>query len=76
MTVFLRNVWYMAGWSNELAEKPPGRRLFDRGLRFDGAGTCRRNTCSEHIPKTAKVDAGGLRVGRRLKAMLARENPA
>lgn len=95
---FLRDAWYVAGWSTELGNTPLSRRLFDRqialfrdrqgmpqaiadrcvhrfaplsrgevdgdllvcpyhGLSYDGTGQCRRNPFSEHIPKTAKVEA-------------------
>ena len=30
MPDYLRNTWYMAGWSSELTDKPLPRRLFDR----------------------------------------------
>lgn len=32
MARFLKNVWYMAGWSDELGEGLLGRRLFDRQI--------------------------------------------
>ena len=28
--LFLRDAWYMAGWSSELGATPLSRRLFDR----------------------------------------------
>ncbi|HMA11384.1 MAG TPA: hypothetical protein VKO83_05825 [Steroidobacteraceae bacterium] len=56
---YLRDVWYMAGWSEELADRPLARRLFDRAIVLCPGQRWRR--------------AGGLRVRRRIKAMLARE---
>jgi phenylpropionate dioxygenase-like ring-hydroxylating dioxygenase large terminal subunit len=32
MAAYLRNVWYMAGWSEELGDGILGRRLFDRQI--------------------------------------------
>lgn len=32
MTPFLKNIWYMAGWSDELGEGLLPRRLFDRNI--------------------------------------------
>jgi nitrite reductase/ring-hydroxylating ferredoxin subunit len=32
MADYLRNTWYMAGWSSELTSRPLARRLFDRAI--------------------------------------------
>ena len=32
MTTYLRNIWYMAGWSGEVGEGLLSRRIFDRNI--------------------------------------------
>ena len=43
MTSFLKNAWYMAGWSSELGEEILARRIFDRPMALfrDESGTVR-----------------------------------
>jgi vanillate O-demethylase monooxygenase subunit len=89
MARFLRDAWYMAGWSSELGNKPLSRRIFDRQLAlfrqaFDEEDKPMIRASFENLegqdfweakPVSLGVDAGGLRVRRRLKAMLAGEDP-
>jgi phenylpropionate dioxygenase-like ring-hydroxylating dioxygenase large terminal subunit len=60
---FLKNVWYMAGWGEELTEKLMSRRLFDRQIllyrKSDGSVAALADRCPHRYAPLSRGEKSG-----------------